>query len=229
MIIRANRRTPSLLGGIVAFVSSTLLFSTTWGCHGSGEEEVGPGEDLMREHGVLRRVMLADDEIARRLTTGEPVPQDAVLSGARIVRRVIEDYHEQLEEQYLFPRLRQAGKLSELVSVLTAQHQAGRRVTDDVLRMGQTPPTDDTQRRSLANALHQFTTMYRPHAAREDTVLFPAFHQLVGEKTYRELGEQFEDKEHETLGKAGFEGAVADVDKLEQELGIDQLGKFTPR
>jgi hypothetical protein len=27
--------------------------------------------------------------------------------------------------------------------------------------------------------------MYRPHAAREDTVLFPAFHALVGEKTYR--------------------------------------------
>jgi hypothetical protein len=94
--------------------------------------------------------------------------------------------------------------------------------------MGQMPLTDEAQRRTLANALRQFTAMYRPHAAREDTVLFPAFHQLVGEKTYRALGEEFEDKEHATLGKAGFEGAVADVDKLEQELGIEQLAKFTP-
>ena len=46
--------------------------------------------------------------------------------------------------------------------------------------------------------------MYRPHAAREDTVLFPAFRKLVPKKQYGELGEQFEDKEHELFGKAGF-------------------------
>ncbi len=63
--------------------------------------------------------------------------------------------------------------------------------------------------------------MHRPHAAREDTVLFPAFHQLVGEKADDELGEQFEDREKQLLGDGGLEKAVADVAKLKATLGLD--------
>jgi len=71
--------------------------------------------------------------------------------------------------------------------------------------------------------------MYRPHAAREDTVLFPAFHDLLGEKAYRELGEKFEDQEKKQLGNEGFEGAVAQVAKLEEQFGFADLDQFTPR
>src|SRR5262249_44242197 len=42
-----------------------------------------------------------------------------------------------------------------------------------------------------------------PHTAREDTVLFPAFREVVGRAGYRELGERFEDKEHELFGEPG--------------------------
>jgi len=42
--------------------------------------------------------------------------------------------------------------------------------------------------------------MYRAHAAREDTVLFPALRGLVGKKEYEEMGEQFEDTEKSLLG-----------------------------
>jgi len=69
--------------------------------------------------------------------------------------------------------------------------------------------------------------MYRPHAAREDTVIFPAFRDLLGQSGYRELGEQFEDKEHELLGEHGFETAVAEVARLEQYLGLGDLALFT--
>jgi hypothetical protein len=70
--------------------------------------------------------------------------------------------------------------------------------------------------------------MYRPHAAREDTVLFPAFREVVGRSGYRELGEQFEDKEHELFGEHGFEHVVAQVSQLEVALGIADLAGFTP-
>src|ERR1044072_7869897 len=70
---------------------------------------------------------------------------------------------------------------------------------------------------------------YRPHAAREDPVLFPAFHDLLGEKAYRELGEKFEDQEKKQLGNEGFEGAVAQVAKLEEQFGFADLDQFTPR
>jgi hypothetical protein len=70
--------------------------------------------------------------------------------------------------------------------------------------------------------------MYRPHAAREDTVLFPAFREVVGGAAYRELGEQFEHQEHARFGEHGFENAVAEVARLEGALGIGDLAQFTP-
>jgi len=70
--------------------------------------------------------------------------------------------------------------------------------------------------------------MYEPHAAREDTDLFPAFHALMGDRPYRELGEAFEDRERKVLGADGFEGAVKEVARIEEALGIHDLARFTP-
>ena len=69
--------------------------------------------------------------------------------------------------------------------------------------------------------------MYRPHAAREDTLLFPAFRDVVGRSAYHELGEQFEDKEHELFGENGFQNNVAEIARLEAALGIGDLARFT--
>jgi hemerythrin-like domain-containing protein len=187
------------------------------------EAEVGPGEDLMREHGVLRRVMFLYDEAATRLEAGQKPPLDAVAAGAGIVRKVIEDYHEKLEENFIFPRMEKAKKLTDLTATLRRQHQAGRTVTANIIKL-----CDGSDGKSLARLLRVFNHMYRPHAAREDTVLFPAFHDLMGDKAYRELGEQFEDEEKKKLGSQGFEGAVAQVAKLEEQFGLADLDQFTP-
>jgi hemerythrin-like domain-containing protein len=193
---------------------------------GESADEVTPVEDLMREHGVLRRVMYLYDETIARLDAQHEVPLDALASCAGIVRHVIEDYHEKLEENFLFPRFEKAGKLAELTAILRRQHQAGRVLTDQILTLVKAPLAD-TDRARLATILHSFNHMYRPHAAREDTVLFPELRALVGPKAYAELGDQFEDKEKEMLGDYGFEHAVADIAKLEQAFGVDDLAKLT--
>jgi len=41
---------------------------------GEQAEDVAPPEDLMREHGVLNRILLVYDESARRLETHQPLP-----------------------------------------------------------------------------------------------------------------------------------------------------------
>jgi hypothetical protein len=51
---------------------------------------------------------------------------------------------------------------------------------------------------------------------------------VVGRNGYRELGEQFEDKEHELFGEHGFEQFVAQVAQLEVAFGIANLAEFTP-
>lgn len=84
------------------------------------------------------------------------------------------------------------------------------------------------RRKELADTLHLFLRMYRPHAAREDTVLFPALRSIVSEKEFHDMGEEFEDKEEKLFGEGGFEKIVAQVAELEKSLGIYELSQFTP-
>lgn len=119
--------------------------------------------------------------------------------------------------------------LVDLLATLRRQHRAGRTLTDDILRLataeGLQRPDD---RKVLAASLGKFIRMYRPHEAREDTVLVAAFRRVVTPKEFEALGEPFEDKEHELFGKEGFEGIVEKVGALEKQLGTYDLDAFTP-
>src|SRR6516162_8071205 len=98
------------------------------------EEDVGATEDLMREHGVLNRILLIYEEGLRRLHDKQEVGPEAFHRPAELVRKFVEDYHEKLEENFIFPEFEKRKKLMDLVKVLRQQHQAGRAVTDVILR-----------------------------------------------------------------------------------------------
>lgn len=53
-------------------------------------EEVSTNEDLMREHGILKRVLLAYQEIVRRIRAKEDFSAQSVIDGATIIRKFIE-------------------------------------------------------------------------------------------------------------------------------------------
>ncbi|HEX5746851.1 MAG TPA: hemerythrin domain-containing protein [Archangium sp.] len=192
--------------------------------------EVNATEDLMREHGVIRRTLLVYEACASQLGTGSPPRADVLASAANLIRRFAENYHERLEEEQVFPRLEKAGKQGELIRVLREQHAAGRKLTDGILKSATPVALQDAGRRqALASSLQAFVRMYQPHAAREDTELFPAFHALFAEAEFHELGERFEEQEHQILGAGGFESAVAEVAQLETAVGIHDLAAFTAR
>jgi hemerythrin-like domain-containing protein len=209
-----------LIPGAVAFAAPAKK--------AEGDEDVSTNEDLMREHGILKRVLLAYDEVIRRIRGGREFPPETVTAGANVVRKFVEDYHEKLEEDHLFPRFRKAGKLVDLVDVLYAQHQAGRRVTDRILATAASLKTADDRNR-LARDLEAFNRMYAPHEAREDTVLFPALHAIVSPHEYDAMGEQFEKIERTTFGGDGFDIYLDKVEALEKRLGIYDLAQFTPK
>lgn len=195
----------------------------------AGEENVSPAEDLMREHGVLKRVLLIYREGIRRIDSRQDLPPDVLASSANLIRRFIEDYHEKLEEEHLFPRFRKAGSLVELVNVLEEQHKKGRTLTGTILQLSTASAMKNARDRSkLGDALRLFVRMYEPHEAREDTILFPAFRKIVSPNEYASLGEDFEKKEHELFGEDGFEKNVEEVARLEKTLGIYDLAQFTP-
>lgn len=184
----------------------------------------------MREHGVLRRLLFVYENWVYRLArTGED-KMGTLFEAANLVRSFVEEYHEKLEEDYVFPVMKKAGNMASLVDVLLAQHQAGRRLTENVLRIaGKSSVKDIGGRRSLSNSLLEFIRLYRPHAAREDTVLFPAFRGAVEESEYEKLGDLFEKKEDSLFGEKGFERVVGRVASIEKVLGIYDLAQFTPR
>src|SRR5262249_9219236 len=193
------------------------------------EEEVTPAEDLMREHGVLKRILLVYDDVRERIAAGKDFPPQAVGDSGKVIQTFIEAYHEKLEEEHLFPRFRKKGKLVELVDTLEAQHKAGRGVTERIRALVAGGVRSDGARKDLEARLHEFVRMYAPHEAREDTVLFPALHEVVSRHEYDALGEDFEKKEHQLFGKEGFEGVVERVGRIEKSLGIYDLAQFTPR
>ncbi len=147
-----------------------------------------------------------------------------------IIHWFIEGYHERREEEFLFPRFEKARKLVDLVKTLREQHQAGRCLTQYIKNRAEPLPLKNpNERGQVAKKLRLFITMYRPHKAREDTILFPAFHSIVSPEEYAKLGDEFEDREHDLFGKEGFEKMVEEVAILERALGIYSPEQFTPK
>jgi hemerythrin-like domain-containing protein len=197
---------------------------------GQPEEEVSAPEDLMREHGVLNRILLIYEEGLRRMRAKEDVPPEVFHRPASLVRTFVEDYHEKLEENFIFPEFEKRGQLVALVKTLRQQHQAGRAVTDIVLRVTAADQYRKPEnRQELVRAIDAFIRMYRPHEAREDTVLFPALHHIMPAKQLDALGDKFEEEENRLFGKEGFEKTVDQVAAMEKQLGIYNLAQFTPK
>ncbi|PZR73792.1 MAG: hemerythrin [Chthoniobacterales bacterium] len=231
LIGNSPRRKFIKAGGIV--IAASVIAGATKAL-GKEEEkkmdDVSPPEDLMREHGVLKRILLVYIEALRRMEAREDLPPEPIADSARIIRDFIEDYHEKLEENFLFPRFKKANKLTELVDVLLLQHQGGRRLTDITMQFATNQALKNPdERRKLADSMRQFIRMYSPHEAREDTVLFPAFRGIVSPHEFDSLGEDFEKKEDELFGEDGFGKMVDKVAEIEKKLGIYDLAQFTPK
>ena len=96
------------------------------------EPDVSATEDLMREHGVLRRILVVFRESAAFVRSNfSSVDGKQIWRAAELFRRFGEAYHEQeLEERHIFPQVMKAGgEAAALVPLLIAQHARGRQIT----------------------------------------------------------------------------------------------------
>ena len=225
----ARRRVLQLsASGLVVVAAGTML--TACGKEPDSKEVLAV-EDMMREHGLLRRALLVYAEAASRLRAGQGnVPADQLAKTADIFRKFGEEYHErQLEEAHVFPAVAKAGgAVGALPAVLKAQHDRGREITDyitAVTRTGQIPTADGLP---LAGTLESFVRMYQHHAAIEDTLVFPAWKNTLSSKEYDHLSDEFEDLETKSVGKDGFENYLKQMATIEQAFGIADLSTLTP-
>jgi hemerythrin-like domain-containing protein len=193
-------------------------------------KEVTAVEDLMREHGVLRRALFVYSEAAARLRSNpSTVSPSALAKTARLFRDFGEDYHEKkLEEKFIFPPLKwQGGQVASLTDVLIAQHSRGREITDYIIAVTKAGNLDPANIDPLIRAMESMVRMYRPHAAREDTIVLPAWKETLTARQLDQMGDKFEDIEQKQFGKDGFENAVRQISDIESELGLADLALFT--
>lgn len=211
----------------LAAAGSALLVSGFSGyavaAEGAG---ISANEDTMREHALLSRLLIVYDEAANRIERGEPVPAEPLTDSAELIHEYIGEYHEVKEEDEIFPPLREAGRHVALVDELERQHGLSRRLTDRILRRVRTADTPP-ERRALVRDLRGFSRMYRPHAAREDTVVLPALVEVLSPEAYADLGEAFEEHEHELFGDDPFGRFVDRVADLERRLGINDIARYS--
>jgi len=60
--------------------------------------------------------------------------------------------------------------------------------------------------------------MYRAHAAREDTDVFPKLRDILPALEFDAIGEDMEKQEKEKVGDDGFEKIIARVAEIERSL-----------
>ena len=233
---RTGRR--QWLASIGGAAGTGILLSTALGLTSGDEsasgtavasDDVAPTEDLMREHGIHRRIILVYREAAHRLRLQADVPMDAVAESAALVTRFIHGYHEKLEEKHVLPRLAAQGSMGPLIATLTQQHEAGRVLTGRITELSRGSAPDAEARARLRAALEAFVRMYEPHAQREDTELIPAYRALLTATELQHLAQRFDEEEHLALGNDGFAGAVVTVRQIETAFGLNDLASFTPQ
>ena len=230
----SRRKAIALAGGLgvaVLPVWSGSVFAVAPYVGGGGNAEKKAGdlsatETLMHHHGVLRRILNIYAELAQRLQLNGDIDPVALTEAAQLFRDMGEDYHERIEEAFIFPDVRKwSGAAEKVVEVLLDQHQRGREITDYLCRIG-ARGLIDPEAGQLAKAIASMARMYNAHTAWEETVIYPLWKTLPEERL-EEVSRKVRAMEHEKFGDFGLDDAVLRISKIESALGLADLAVFT--
>ncbi len=174
-------------------------------------------EDLKHEHRLIERVLAVLERATQQLERGEEVAPDTLAQALTFVRGFADGCHHAKEEHALFPVLASKSPTIEdgPVRVLTADHEAGRKLMRDLERgieaMRQGRPEGAFEARK---ALTTYTHMLRRHIAKEEEILFPLSEGLLTSEDAKKLEEQFERVEEEAGAGAHerYEALVRDLE-----------------
>jgi hemerythrin-like domain-containing protein len=179
-------------------------------------------ERLMRDSGLLLRILSIYEAGGRRLGGGEDIEPAIFTQAAETMRDFVHGYHEKQEDEQVFPRFKKAGRMVELVDVMMAQHAAGQKLTAGILDLAPKSGTK-ADRQSMIDAMQASIVLYRPHVARELTDVLPTLRTLVTPNEFDELSAALDKDETEKLGKDGFDKMAKKVEALEKRIGINDL------
>lgn len=210
--------------------AATVAFGTIISTTGTTRAEeayqgVGAIETIMRGHGLLLRTIIIYDLIGERLAKGEKADPSLILKTTEVIHTYLQNFHENMEERYIFKPMEDANSNTASIQELKIQHGTAYELTRRVTDLAKTGKLNS----ELQGYLVAFGKMYRYHSAWEDTVIFPAFDLLMSRKDLADLGRVLEQEEKKILGTSGFESFVKDIAAVERQLGIYEPSKWTAK
>ncbi|MBX9685684.1 MAG: hemerythrin domain-containing protein [Candidatus Obscuribacterales bacterium] len=186
---------------------------------------VGAIETIMRGHGLLLRTIIIYDLIGERLAKGEKTDPALVLKTTEVIHTYLQNFHENMEERYIFKPMEDANSNAASIQELKIQHGTAYELTRRITDLAKAGKLNS----ELQGYLGSFGKMYRYHSAWEDTVIFPAFDGLMSKKDLADLGGVLQQEEKKILGTSGFASFVKDIAAVERQLGIYDPSKWTAK
>lgn len=195
------------------------------------EEKVAtPIENLMKEHGIIMRILAIYDRVVSDEASGKALNVSAINRTTIICRDYIGKHHDACEERYIFPRFREANYIVEIINELHNQHVAALLITKQMSLLSSAGGSlDKNSTRKLTDYCTAISRMYRPHMAWEQTIVFPTFYDIVSMEYVRDIQKEMEAEEQQILGDTGFRGLVGRLSEIEKEVGTYDLRNYTPK
>ncbi len=226
MISSISRRKFILLSG----AAGTYLAASGCSKNGNARVEIPTAVEIMeRQHGILRRALFILDEVKGGMDARMELPPEIIQGTVDVLRRTLVECHQKIEDESIFPLFESAKKMNGLVGVLREQHAAGVQVIGIIGQFAADFSVKDIEkRRTMQNALHHFSRMYRAHSDREDTQIFPVLRQIVPPADFAKLNEAVQKQDLQILGPNGYDEAMSRLEGFENALGMGDLAAFTP-
>jgi hemerythrin-like domain-containing protein len=161
-------------------------------------------EDLMNEHGLLNRILIIMDEYLTFDKVKQKNNMPKIKKCIEIIKEFIEDFHEQMEEKYVFPHF--TGKWRKLIDLLIQQHKESRLLTSSILKN-----IDNNDLDLLIQNLQSFVKMYRLHSAREDTIVFRKLRKFVSPAEFANISKIMDEEEDEKFGKHAYDNILKTI------------------
>jgi hemerythrin-like domain-containing protein len=213
-----------------SYIPAAMAFVTTAGLTNTakadvGYQNVGAIETIMRGHGLLSRAIIICDTIRERLAKGKQTDPSLILKTTAVIHNYLQDFHETMEEQYIFKPMEKTHNNFSSIQELKIQHGAARELMHRITNLAKAGKVDS----ELSNYLGAFGRMYKYHAAWEDTVIFPAFDAMENKTELSELAATFVIEEQKILGSTGFDSLQNDIAHVEKQLRIYDPSNWTAK
>lgn len=163
--------------------------------------------DLMNEHSLLERIILALEYIKEHNYNNS---YNKIIKLIKIVKEFIEDFHEKMEEEFIFPVFNNT-KYESMTKKLTDEHIKSRLMTSEIIKKSQEKDN------SVWENINQFIKLYRMHANLENLLLFRKFRKIYDYKKYIEISEILDKKEDEKFGKGALDKFYKEIIIIERE------------